>query len=92
MSSERGAKIAAFDEWQRVLETGEFEACLSALEAAVQLLDGGSLSLEQSVRCYELGSRLSRRCDSILNEAQLRISRVDDEVDSDAATEDGRLL
>ncbi len=62
--------------------TLSFEAAVERLQAIVEQLEGGELSLEQSIACYEEGVKLSRRLTQTLDEAQKRIERL-------AAGEDG---
>ncbi|HEY7031895.1 MAG TPA: exodeoxyribonuclease VII small subunit [Thermomicrobiales bacterium] len=69
-----------FDHWEFVLAGGTFEAALAALEEIVERLDDGRLSLEDSLRCYEFGVLIGRRCEKMLDEAELRISRLETEV------------
>ena len=68
-----------FNEWGELAESGEFESCLEALEASVALLERGGLSLATMTDCYELGLKLSRRCTTLLREAELRVSIIDQE-------------
>lgn len=72
---ERVARInTALDGWDTVAASGTFEDALDALEAIVTLLDEGDLTLDLSVRCFETGTRLSERCQQLLEQAELRIS------------------
>lgn len=71
--------------WEFVLAEGTFEEALAALQEIVARLEVGRLSLDDSLRCYELGMLLARRCEKMLAEAELRISRLD----LDQATNDG---
>jgi len=50
-----------------------FEPALKKLEEIVQKLEKGELSLEESLRLYETGIRLSRLCHAKLEEAEGRI-------------------
>jgi exodeoxyribonuclease VII small subunit len=50
-----------------------FEQALSELEQIVQKLEKGELPLEESLRLYEEGIRLSRLCHGKLEEAEGRI-------------------
>ena len=50
-----------------------FELALQQLEQIVQKLEKGELPLEESLRLYEEGIRLSRLCHSKLEEAEGRI-------------------
>ncbi len=71
----------AYDDWQRLLQDGEFEKTLAALREVVAHLEAGNLRLDDAVRCYEIGSLLARRCERLLDEAELRITRLDEEND-----------
>jgi exodeoxyribonuclease VII small subunit len=50
-----------------------FEASLSNLEKIVRRLEEGDLSLEESLKLFEDGVRLSRECQERLNQAERRI-------------------
>ena len=50
-----------------------FESSLEALEKVVRELERGDLPLEESLRLFEQGVRLSRECQDRLNEAERRI-------------------
>lgn len=50
-----------------------FEQALAQLEQIVQKLEKGELPLEESLRHYEEGIRLSRLCHAKLEEAEGRI-------------------
>jgi exodeoxyribonuclease VII small subunit len=62
---------------QALIADGAFEDALSALEAVVDHLERGRLSIEESVTWYELGLGLSRRCADVLQQAELRISTIE---------------
>lgn len=53
-----------------------FEEALSRLETIVEELESGGLSLEDSIRRYEEGMRLSRRLNRTLDEAEKTIERL----------------
>jgi exodeoxyribonuclease VII small subunit len=53
-----------------------FEELYKRLEDAVEKLERGGLSLEQSIALYEEGMELARRCQSILDSAELRITKL----------------
>jgi exodeoxyribonuclease VII small subunit len=50
-----------------------FEQALASLEQIVQKLEKGDLPLEESLKLYEEGVRLSRLCHGKLEEAEGRI-------------------
>ena len=59
-------------------ENGEprFEQALEALEKLVERLEKGELTLEESLRLYEEGVRLSRLCHEKLEEAEGKIEML----------------
>jgi exodeoxyribonuclease VII small subunit len=50
-----------------------FETQLAALEKVVRELERGDLPLEESLKLFEDGVRLSRECQERLNQAERRI-------------------
>ena len=70
-----------------LIEDGAFDDTLSALEAVFAHLERGRLSIDESVTWYELGLGLSRRCADLLQQAELRISTIEERfaIDSNAA-------
>ena len=75
-----------------------FEEHLKALENVVKKLEGGDLSLEDSVRLFEDGMRLSEACKKELDVAEGKIQAVIDggrgkvklvDLDEAAGTEKG---
>lgn len=54
-------------------KTGSFEDSLKRLEAIVEELERGDLSLEHSLQRYEEGMQLSKLCQKRLDDAQRRI-------------------
>lgn len=50
-----------------------FEASLQELEKIVRRLEDGDLPLEESLKLFEDGVRLSRECQERLNQAERRI-------------------
>ncbi len=56
-----------------------YEAAFQQLEDLVAQLESGEKSLEESVALYERGRQLSAHCQSLLENAQLRVRQVDDE-------------
>ena len=60
-----------------------YEAAYQELEALVARLESGEMSLEDSVALYERGQRLSAHCQALLEEAELKITTVDDASQND---------
>jgi exodeoxyribonuclease VII small subunit len=59
-----------------------FEQALDGLTAMVEKLESGKLSLEESVKAFEEGVKLSRQCEKLLDAAEQRLQVLD--TDSDA--------
>jgi exodeoxyribonuclease VII small subunit len=53
-----------------------FEPSMTRLEEIVRLLEGGTLPLEESLALFEEGVKLSRRCLTVLNEAERKVERL----------------
>jgi len=58
-----------------------FEEALTALEALVGRLESGDLPLEESLRLFEDGVRLTRLCTARLEDAEQRIALLTREPD-----------
>lgn len=56
----------------------DFEKSLEQLEALVDNMERGELSLEQSLAAYERGVGLYRRCQQALEQAELRVRLLSD--------------
>ncbi len=56
----------------------DFEQSLDALEQLVDKMEHGEMSLEDSLAAYERGVGLYRRCQSALEEAELRVRLLSD--------------
>ena len=63
----------------------KFEEALEKLEKIVEDLDGGELSLEESMKRYEEGIRLSKLCSKRLEEAKKKVELL-------LKSEDGKFL
>ena len=55
---------------------GTFEPLYKRLEEIVARLEQGDLTLEESLSLYEEGMTLARRCQEMLQTAELRITRL----------------
>jgi len=58
----------------------DFESSLKKLEEIVTELEAGDLPLEKSIKAFEDGVKLTRHCQKLLTEAELKIEKL---VDSD---------
>jgi exodeoxyribonuclease VII small subunit len=56
----------------------QFEASLGELEAIVDRLEQGDLSLEESLAAFERGIRLTRTCQQALDAAEQRVRILTD--------------
>jgi len=65
-----------------------FEAALKQLEEIVQRLERGELPLEESLKLYEDGIRLSRLCHAKLEEAEGRIELLMKDAKGDLVLDD----
>lgn len=56
----------------------EFEASLDELEQLVARMEGGDMSLDESLQSFERGIALFRSCQGVLDAAQLRVKLLRD--------------
>lgn len=57
-----------------------FEVALAELESLVQKMEGGSLSLEESVDAYRRGAELIRHCRTTLAEVRQQVRILEGDV------------
>ena len=62
-------------------ERPSFEDALKQLESIVEQLESQEITLEDSVKLYEQGIELSKLCNNVLHNAELRIQQVNEEQD-----------
>ncbi|NMB30492.1 MAG: exodeoxyribonuclease VII small subunit [Clostridiales bacterium] len=53
-----------------------FEASMLRLEEIVKEMESGELSLEQSMKLYEEGTKLALKCKGQLEKAQMKITTL----------------
>jgi exodeoxyribonuclease VII small subunit len=53
-----------------------FEKAMQELEEIVGKLEKGTVSLDESVKLYERGEALKKRCETLLREAEARIEKI----------------
>ena len=58
-----------------------FEQAVARLETIVRQLEDGSLPLQQTLALFEEGTMLGRRCQELLDLAELRIKQVVQDAD-----------
>lgn len=54
----------------------DFEAALAELEALVDQMEAGDLSLEASLTAFERGVKLTRHCQAALRQAELKVKQL----------------
>ena len=80
---------------QNVSPVADFEQSMQALEDLVGKMETGEMTLEESLAAYEQGVGLYRRCQSALEQAELRVRLLsdpalpDDARDFDTSTDGG---
>ncbi|MEJ7652274.1 MAG: exodeoxyribonuclease VII small subunit [Chloroflexia bacterium] len=55
-----------------------FEGAYDRLEGLIERLDEGGLTMNQAIACYEEASALVAECTRTLDEAELRMRRVEE--------------
>jgi exodeoxyribonuclease VII small subunit len=73
---------------QSVVEELSYEQALSELEEIVASLEANKLPLEESMKLYERGQALTKRCLELLNNAELRIRQLSGEIVVDLPREE----
>lgn len=69
----RGATNGLADDAFESASPPSFEAALERLEGSVTRLEEGEMPLEEALELFESGVKLSRQCQSTLEEAERRI-------------------
>ncbi|SFL69388.1 exodeoxyribonuclease VII small subunit [Shimia aestuarii] len=53
-----------------------FEAAMAELEKVVSQLERGDVALEDSIKLYERGAELKKRCEAKLKEAEEKVAAI----------------
>jgi exodeoxyribonuclease VII small subunit len=64
------------DDSQMDVKQLSFERAIEELESIVKRLEEGKVPLEESVRIYERGEALKRRCEELLRHAEARVDKI----------------
>ena len=65
-------------------EALDFEAAMGELEGLVEKLEQGECSLEESIKQFERGIALTRRCQTALRAAEQKVMRLVKDGDAEA--------
>lgn len=65
-----------------------FEASMQRLEQIVRAMEKGDVELEESLRLFQEGTDLIRKCDKLLEDAQLQIKKIMTQPDGSLTEED----
>ena len=68
--------------------TLNFEQSLKQLETLVESLETGNLNLDESLKSFEKGIKITRDCQSALTEAEQRVRILTSATDGDVKTID----
>jgi len=68
---------------QKDAEKLTYEQAYDELQSIVNLLDEGRQSLEDTIKLFERGQALARRCESLLNQAQKKMRLITEDIDKD---------
>lgn len=58
-----------------------YETAVKRLEEITEKLDSGSLSLDESLKLFEEGTKLAAFCNSTLENAKLKITKLSEKED-----------
>jgi exodeoxyribonuclease VII small subunit len=58
------------------LDALPFEEAFGELEATVQRLEAGDLTLDEAIALYQRGTHLAQRCSAALDAAELQIEQL----------------
>lgn len=63
------------------VEEMSFEQAMAELEQVVGKLERGDVALEESIKLYERGADLKKRCDAKLREAEEKVALITQDQD-----------
>lgn len=62
-----------------------FEEAMAELEQVVGKLERGDVALDDSIKLYERGAELKKRCEAKLREAEEKVAIITQDADGNAA-------
>ena len=65
-----------------------YEKSIAALEATITKMEQGDMPLEEALKCFEEGVRLSRECQQLLADAEQRVTLLTAEGEEDFSSND----
>lgn len=68
--------MSGAQEQQTPVERMSFEAAMAELEQVVGRLESGEVPLQDSIRLYERGDALRKRCEALLREAEQKVEQI----------------
>jgi exodeoxyribonuclease VII small subunit len=69
----------------------QFEESLAQLEALVEQMEDGDLSLEESLKAFEKGIKLTRECQQALKQAEQKVQLLMDKTGPSDGPADGEV-
>ena len=66
----------------------DFEKSLEKLEKIIEALEDGELPLNESIKTFEEGVKLTKHCQDLLSKAELKIQKLLDKDDGSLDLED----
>ena len=73
-------------------EKSNFEKSMKRLEEIVKTLEGGTLSLDQSLAIYEEGVNISKECIEQLSKAEVRLKSLLKDIDGNLLLKDEEMV
>jgi exodeoxyribonuclease VII small subunit len=62
--------------WSVWTMTGTYEAKIEELKRIIEKIEDGNTSLDESMRLYEQGAALVKQCETLLTDAELKITTL----------------
>ncbi len=63
--------------------TKSFENSIKELDTIVEKMESGELSLDESLKLFEKGVKLTRNCQKTLSDAEQKIEKLMDEISNE---------